>query len=647
MDSNVPRSLAAALAVSIAVCASACAVPLAPGYRIVKESRDVRFVSGQPAQLQVRAQYALQNTGTTDLSFVDLNFPEERAFGRTSTRVELDGRDVTPANLPPQFQDAEPDALRIPLDPPWARKQSRKLTIEYTLRSPDNSGARITIGENSFHLGTRAWYPALLPPKHVLAPYPNPPKISDYTVRVPADFLVLASGTPKGRKKEGDEIAYRFQLDAASMPTFVVAGRYSAWPAQGKSQSTVFWTTQPLKDDPGPAAQQIAAAWNALEKDFGPLGRNIAQPHIVESAELRGHLSGEEAPAAVAFPGGAIVNPAALALGTSSNQFLAIVTHALAHEWFGDAMYMSPGAALGMGEGLPEYATIVIDEARNGPDARHKRITEYLRRYDEASKDATESPLGATMIGDAVGPRRIALAKAPLFFAALEDVCGEAPMRSGLAHLLAVQRGREAGYADLRASLEQSCNRDFAPMFRLWLNGKGIPEDFRQRYQGSAVGEVAEKPLAPRQRSFPADCTIFNFPISNFCISGGTVKEIISTDKGPKAIGPYSQATKANGLIFTAGQVAFDPATSQLVEGDVARQTARVMENLKAIVEAAGSSLDRALKATVYLKDMNDFAAMNEVYARYFPANPPARSTVEAARLPRDVRVEIDLIVAV
>ena len=125
------------------------------------------------------------------------------------------------------------------------------------------------------------------------------------------------------------------------------------------------------------------------------------------------------------------------------------------------------------------------------------------------------------------------------------------------------------------------------------------------------------------------------------------MKEIISTDKGPKAIGPYSQATQANGFIFTAGQVAFDPATGQIVEGDVARQTARVMENLKAIVEAAGSSLDRAVKATVYLKDMNDFAAMNEVYGRYFPANPPARSTVEAARLPRDVRVEIDLIVAV
>ena len=123
------------------------------------------------------------------------------------------------------------------------------------------------------------------------------------------------------------------------------------------------------------------------------------------------------------------------------------------------------------------------------------------------------------------------------------------------------------------------------------------------------------------------------------------MKEVISTEKGPKAIGPYSQAIRANGFIFTAGQVAFDPATGQIVEGDVAAQTVRVLENLKAIVEAAGSSLDKAVKATVYLKDMGDFSAMNEVYARYFAKNSPARSTVEAARLPRDVRVEIDLIV--
>lgn len=123
------------------------------------------------------------------------------------------------------------------------------------------------------------------------------------------------------------------------------------------------------------------------------------------------------------------------------------------------------------------------------------------------------------------------------------------------------------------------------------------------------------------------------------------MKEIVSTERGPKALGPYSQAVKANGFIFTAGQGPLDPATGKLVEGDTAAQTVRVLENLKAIVEAAGSSLERAVKANVYLKDMNDFAAMNEVYSRYFPQNPPARTTIQAARLPLDIRVEIDLIV--
>ena len=122
------------------------------------------------------------------------------------------------------------------------------------------------------------------------------------------------------------------------------------------------------------------------------------------------------------------------------------------------------------------------------------------------------------------------------------------------------------------------------------------------------------------------------------------MRDVIATDRGPKAIGPYSQAIKANGFLFLSGQIPLDPRTQQLVEGDIARQTERLLENLKGIVEAAGSSLDRAVKTTVFLADLKDFAAMNEVYGRYFPSNPPARSTFEVARLPRDARVEIELI---
>jgi 2-iminobutanoate/2-iminopropanoate deaminase len=120
--------------------------------------------------------------------------------------------------------------------------------------------------------------------------------------------------------------------------------------------------------------------------------------------------------------------------------------------------------------------------------------------------------------------------------------------------------------------------------------------------------------------------------------------DTVATDKGPKAIGPYSQAVRANGFVFLSGQIALDPKTQQIVEGGVSHQTERVLENLKAIVEAAGSSLQSVVKTTVFLADMTEFGAMNEVYSRYFVNNPPARSTIEASRLPRNVRVEIDLI---
>lgn len=122
----------------------------------------------------------------------------------------------------------------------------------------------------------------------------------------------------------------------------------------------------------------------------------------------------------------------------------------------------------------------------------------------------------------------------------------------------------------------------------------------------------------------------------------------VQTDHAPAAIGPYSQGIIANGFVFTAGQIPLDPATMQLVGGeDVGSQTERVMENLKAILVAAGASFSTVVKTTVFLKDMDDFSAMNEVYGRHFGSHRPARSTVQAAKLPKDVRVEIEAIAVV
>ena len=122
------------------------------------------------------------------------------------------------------------------------------------------------------------------------------------------------------------------------------------------------------------------------------------------------------------------------------------------------------------------------------------------------------------------------------------------------------------------------------------------------------------------------------------------MKQIIATEHAPQAIGPYSQAVVAGGFVFASGQIPIDPATGQFVEGGIVEQTEQVLRNVSNLLEAAGTSLARVVKTTVFLADMNDFAAMNEAYARFFGAEPPARSTVQAARLPRDARVEIEVV---
>jgi 2-iminobutanoate/2-iminopropanoate deaminase len=125
------------------------------------------------------------------------------------------------------------------------------------------------------------------------------------------------------------------------------------------------------------------------------------------------------------------------------------------------------------------------------------------------------------------------------------------------------------------------------------------------------------------------------------------MRTVITTEKAPKALAFYSQAIVHNGVAYVAGQIPSDPATGQVVEGDIKVQAIRVLENVKAILEAAGSGLGKTLRVSVYLSDMNEFAQMNEVYGTYFPVDPPARTTVQVARLPRDVKIEIDCIAAV
>ena len=474
-------------ALVILLLGAACSVPLAPGYRILKESREVRFVHGDSPQVQVKSLYTLENSGTVDLSFIDVTFPDERLYGRKDLRVELDGRAVEPVGLPEEYQSSLPTARRINFETIWKRGEKHDLAIEYSFVSPADSGSRITIGRDDFHLGSRGWTPGLRPPSHFLSPSPGTPEQMSYTVQVPRDFLALARGASAGRKQEGIETIHRYKLRQEDLAPFIVAGKYVASSPERKTQDAIFWTFQPLKEDPSAAIKAITGAWSILEKDFGPLDKNIHAPHIVESTGLRNHLTGDPGPAAVAFPGGALVDSQALALGIGTEDFLERVTHALAHNWFGDEVSFAPDAALGMGEGLPEYATIVVEESSKGEAGRRQRVARYLHEYDRARSGPNESPLGVTMLTDSIEQRSIALAKAPLFFVAIEDVCGEEPMRSGLKRMVTLLRGQETSYDALRSALEESSGKNLAALFRVWLNDKGIPADFRARYGGEAA----------------------------------------------------------------------------------------------------------------------------------------------------------------
>jgi hypothetical protein len=457
---------------------------LAPAYRIIKESHEVRFVPGQIPELSVRSSYTLENYGNGDLSSIDVILPNAKSYGLKARLIKVNGREASPVELSSEPATEEATRFRISFDPAWNQKQRRELVIEYALSSPEDSGMNIALSSTSFHVISRGWFPRLQPPTHVLSPSPASPKRVAYTVQVPTDFLLLAPGNSAGRAKNGGEVKHRFELRESDPAPFIVSGRYVDSCSSVRECGAAFWTVETLKGDRARAQEETASAWNILHNAFGPLQKGSLVPHIVESPGQP--RMGGDAPSAVPFFGGVLVNSTAISLGADNKGFLDVVARALAGNWFGVRVY-SPSSNVGMTEGLSDYAVIVIDEARHGDSARSIRILKFLDEYDNACEGAVEKPLIAITMHDPVEQRRIALAKAPLFFIALEDTYGEASVRQGLAQVVRLLRGQEVGYQDIRAAIENVTNKDLAPIFRTWLYKPGIPAEFREKYQSAGA----------------------------------------------------------------------------------------------------------------------------------------------------------------
>jgi hypothetical protein len=483
-----PRGFLAAVGtVVLLLGVASCTVPLAPQYQIVKQTFEIRYISGANPGIKIHNVYTLQNTGNADLDFIDVRFPAPQIYGRTNLIVESEGHGLTPADLPLEYQQDSPGAQRLRLASRWPQKEKRDLTIDYVFSTPSAGHENFALGPETFHLSTRGWLPVFLPPNHILAGTPTRPDKLSYAVRVPSNFTVLARGSLASRKQDGSETVYRFDLDKRDLGPYVVAGVY-ANSSQAKNSASAFWTLKNLPQNAPPQPNRFAAAWTVLQKNFGAIDKRTGAPYIVEAPTLQSDSDLPGGAAFAAFPGGVLVNSAALNLGADDELFIERIERGLARTWFDDALQPAPFAALAIGDGLPAYATIVIDEASGGESERRKRIAGLLNAYDEAHEKLgiPEKSVVATLPADSVEQRRIAEAKAPLLFIALEDACGATAVRAGLAQAIQLLRGKEVSVNDVRAALEFTTGKNLAEPFRVWLYNPGIPSDFRAGYGPAA-----------------------------------------------------------------------------------------------------------------------------------------------------------------
>lgn len=472
-------------------CLAGCAVPLGPGYKIEKESLEVRYVPSEPARLAVLATYRLANTGNRALGFVDVTLPGEDTFGRRDLHARVDGQEVPLAAA----VDEEGEEVRVPLNP-WTQKQRHTVEIEYDLAPPAPSGGQVAVNEGAFYLRPFGWFPDLQEPKGLFARDVVRPDPTEVNVQVPENFLVVSRGQPERavRKSEserrktenrpqGAEVEHRFRLRKDDLDPFVVAGRYQEQRVHTPDGSVVFWTLESLPNDQAQTAGvRLAATWKLYQTIFGSISKQSDSAWMIETpASLPSNSRQGDGPAAVALAGVVLLNRQAISTGIASTEFLDLAERAMVGTWFGQQVGLRPEAAWAMKAGLEDYAAMVAAAAQGRTSDRAQKTTALLDEYEKARAKAVEKPLAAMRLTDPPEQRRIAAAKVPLFFLALEDECGEAALRRALMDVVSDLRGQDVGWSDLRVALERRTGKNLAAFFRRWLDQTGIPDEFRKR----------------------------------------------------------------------------------------------------------------------------------------------------------------------
>ena len=451
----------------------------------------MRFVSGNPPHLAIRGEYRLANVGTTPLDSVEIDLPDEKGYGRENLHIKIDGREVAAQRELNQAPEADvassesaPSVWRIPFASRWARRQSKTLLIEYNLAAHVTTDPRISVGSNAFYLNDSGWFPAPLPLKALFATNIARPNPSDLIVDVPANFVATASGVSRGTRKQRSETVHRFRLGKDDPDPFVAAGAYQQQPVSAPGGTVSFWTLQSFPSATlQETAKDLASTDVFVTKTFGTILRANEPLLIVQAPSLDQNSAAASLDNDLpSLPDAVLFSPSSFSQEASAGTGAGIFERRLALLWFEHAIRPRPEAWL-LGDSLAAYVVTLANENSGATPGRGDFIRERLTRFDQLRDKAVEKPMAFLAPGDPPQQREIAAAKSTLFVFALEGKCGRENLEHAIAHMVYALRGQEYGYNDFRAALEQECHQDLSSVFATWLDQKGIPADFRARYE--------------------------------------------------------------------------------------------------------------------------------------------------------------------
>lgn len=446
----------------------------------------MHFVPGNPPHLAIRAEYRLANTGNSPLRAIGFKFADWMVPSIQNLEVSLDGSKLSPQPklISGKASDDELHALEIPFSPEWVQKQKKRISIQYELGGVNQ--ASVTLSQQGFFLPESGWFPSPQSPRAFLTPVLKRPNTLEVEIIAPSDFLAASSGTEHGTHKVTGGVEHRFVLGKNDAGPFILAGLYKEQKISAPDGAVVFWSFDGVPANQlQAAAKSIARTRKFLDETFG--ARSSKRPFTIAAFPNPDGLMGPEFGD---FPGGLLVNDfymRQLQNVTDRSAVLQTIAGLLTYRLVDETIVARQKAWLLRGALLVYVGQLVNENQRvenqGVESSRSATISQLLHDYDKQHETAFAKPPLHVSVGDGQVQQMMALDQTKLFLFALEDKCGRENVEHAIAHMVYALRGQEYGYTDFRAALEQECHQDLSSLFDTWLDQKGIPADFRARYE--------------------------------------------------------------------------------------------------------------------------------------------------------------------